>query len=88
MGIKVSVFNTGDHIPEEEMPKLWQSFYRTDKAHSRAEGHFGIGLSIVKAIQELHCMPYSIENVEGGVVFGFYIKQIKKDLENGTEEQG
>ena len=87
-GIKVSVFNTGDHIPEDEIPNIWLSFYRTDKAHSRAEGHFGIGLSIVKAIQELHHMPYSVENVEGGVEFEFYIKQVKKDITDGTEEQG
>ncbi len=86
--VKVSVFNTGDHIPEEEMPSLWQSFYRSDKAHSRAEGRFGIGLSIVKAIQQLHRMPYSVENVEGGVVFGFYIKKVQKELTDGTKKQG
>ena len=33
-------------------------------------------------------MPYSVENVEGGVEFEFYIKQVKKDITDGTEEQG
>lgn len=83
----VRVFNTGDHISEEEMPNLWQSFYRADKAHSRKEGRFGIGLSIVKAIQQLHSMPYSVENVEGGVEFGFYIKKVQKEITDGTEKQ-
>ena len=86
--VLVSVFNTGNHIPEEEMPNLWQSFYRADKAHSREEGRFGIGLSIVKAIQQLHSMPYSVENVDGGVVLGFYIKKIQKEITDGTENQG
>ncbi len=85
--IKISVFNTGDHIPEEEMPNLWLSFYRADKAHSREEGRFGIGLSIVKAIQELHGMPYSVENVEDGVVFGFYIKKAQEELTDGAKNQ-
>lgn len=85
---KVNVFNTGDHIPTEEMPNLWLSFYRIDKAHSRAEGHFGIGLSIVKAIQDLHAMPYSVENVEGGVKFSFYIQKAHEELTDGTEKQG
>ncbi|MBR3753565.1 MAG: HAMP domain-containing histidine kinase [Clostridia bacterium] len=73
--ISVSVFNTGDHIAENDLENIWQSFYRADKAHSRDEGRFGLGLSIVKAIQELHGMPYSAQNVEGGVTFSFDIKK-------------
>lgn len=76
--VRISVFNTGDGINEADMESLWQSFYRADKAHSRSEGRFGLGLSIVKAIQELHDMPYSVTNVDGGVVFTF---DIKKDVE-------
>jgi hypothetical protein len=33
-------------------------------------------------------MPYSVENVEGGVVFGFYIKKVQKEITDGTENQG
>lgn len=84
--IRVSVFNTGDHIDESELDSIWQSFYRSDKAHSRDEGRFGIGLSIVKAIQELHGMPYSVENTEGGVTFTFDIKKVE-ETDNGTENQ-
>ncbi len=85
--IRISVFNTGDHIADDDLNKIWLSFYRSDKAHSRAEGRFGIGLSIVKAIQELHEMPYSAENVEGGVTFTFDIKKSSEETDNGTEEQ-
>ena len=78
--IKVSVFNTGDHIAEQDLENIWQSFYRADKAHSRSEGRFGLGLSIVKAIQDLHGMPYSVENVDSGVTFSFEIKKAEKEI--------
>ena len=80
--VRVSVFNTGDHIAENDLENIWQSFYRADKAHSREEGRFGLGLSIVKAIQELHGMPYSAQNIEGGVTFNFDIKKPDGETEN------
>ncbi len=69
--IKVNVFNTGKHIPEESLGKLWTSFYKVDKARTRAYGGYGLGLSIVKAIQELHKNDYGVENVQDGVSFWF-----------------
>ena len=48
--VRVSVFNSGKPIPEEDIPKLWDKFYKVDKAHTREYGGNGIGLSIVKAI--------------------------------------
>jgi uncharacterized membrane-anchored protein YitT (DUF2179 family) len=47
---------------------------------------FGIGLSIGKAIQEIHDMPYSVINTEGGVTFTFDIKKVE-ETDNGTENQ-
>ena len=78
--VKVTVFNTGDPIPEEDIPKLWTKFYKVDKARTRAYGGSGIGLSIVKAIMESHHQEYGAKNVEGGVEFWF-------TLEKGKEEQ-
>lgn len=49
---RVSVFNSGRPIPDEDIPKLWDKFYKVDKAHTREYGGNGIGLSIVKAIME------------------------------------
>lgn len=71
----LSVFNTGEHIKEEDLEKIWTSFYRADKSRSRNEGRFGLGLSIVSAIQKLHKMPYGAENSEGGVTFYFDIEK-------------
>lgn len=71
--IRVTVFNTGKHIPEESLEKLWNSFYKVDKARTRAYGGYGLGLSIVKAIQDLHNNAYGVENVDGGVMFWFEV---------------
>lgn len=69
--VRISVYNTGEGIPEEEMDKIWTKFYKVDKARSRECGGSGIGLSIVKAIMEAHNRDYGVYNKEGGVVFWF-----------------
>lgn len=74
----VRVFNTGESISENDIANIWQSFYRADKSHSRAEGRFGLGLSIVASIQELHHRRYSVENKENGVEFIFTVKKAER----------
>ena len=67
----VKVFNTGNTIPEESIPRLWDKFYKVDKARTREYGGSGVGLSIVKATMELLEQDYGIENKENGVLFYF-----------------
>ncbi len=71
--VKVSVFNTGTPIPEEELDKLWTKFYKVDKAHTRSYGGSGIGLSIVKAIMDSHNKECGVENRPDGVSFWFTV---------------
>ncbi len=73
--IRVKIFNTGEQIKDEDIGKIWDSFYRADKARSRSEGRFGLGLSIVSAIQNLHENEYGVENTDGGVTFWFDISK-------------
>ena len=75
---RIFVFNTGEHIKSEDIDNIWQSFYRADKSRSRSQGRFGLGLSIVSAICNLHETEYGVENVEGGVRFYFDIKNNNK----------
>lgn len=72
-GVRVTVYNTGRHIPSESLGNLWQSFYKVDEARTRERGGHGLGLSIVRAIQELHGNAYGVENVDGGVMFWFLV---------------
>ncbi|HEY8390475.1 MAG TPA: HAMP domain-containing sensor histidine kinase [Clostridia bacterium] len=66
---RVSVFNSGKPISNEDLEKVWIPFYKADKARSRSEGRYGIGLSIVKAIMEAHKGRYGVNNVPNGVEF-------------------
>lgn len=69
--VRVSVFNTGEQIPQEDKEKIWHKFYKVDKARTREYGGHGIGLSIVKAIMESFHQEYGVENYENGVAFWF-----------------
>ena len=68
---RVTVFNTGTPIPEEDIGHIWDKFYKVDKAHTREYGGNGIGLSIVKAIMESFHQKYGVNNYDNGVEFWF-----------------
>ena len=72
--VRIKVFNTGDHIPQEDIDKLWVKFYKVDKARTREYGGSGIGLSIVEATMKAHGKDYGVANVEGGVEFYFDVE--------------
>lgn len=69
--VRITVFNSGTPIPEEDIGKLWEKFYKVDKAHTREYGGNGIGLSIVKAIMESFHQQYGVCNYDNGVEFWF-----------------
>lgn len=76
--VRVSVFNTGNPIPEPELPNLWTKFYKVDKARTRDYGGSGIGLSIVKAIVEAHRQSCGVTNREDGVEFWFTMERVEE----------
>lgn len=65
----LTVENVGVHIEEDEMTKLWEPFYRTEKSRNRDTGGSGLGLYLVKTILDLHRFPYKLENSRDGVRF-------------------
>lgn len=69
--VRVSVFNTGKNIPEEDIEHIWEKFYKVDKARTREYGGNGIGLSIVKAIVESMGKKCGVNNLSDGVEFWF-----------------
>lgn len=69
--VRVGVFNTGKSIPEEDLTRIWDKFYKVDRARTREYGGSGVGLSIVKAILESMHRSYGAINYENGVEFWF-----------------
>ncbi len=76
--VRVTVKNTGEPIPEEDLPNIWTKFYKVDKARTRAYGGSGIGLSIVKAVMDSHNKECGVDNVEDGVEFWFVLDSKKE----------
>ena len=76
--VRVSVYNTGENIPEEEVDHIWEKFYKVDKARTREYGGSGVGLSIVKAIQDSMGEAYGVINHTNGVEFYFELDGSEK----------
>ncbi len=70
--VRISVTDTGEGIAPEEMPLIWDRYYKVDKIHKRAMIGTGLGLSIVKGILELHHAAYGVNSTIGqGSTFWF-----------------
>lgn len=71
--IRINVTNSGKPIPDDSLVRIWESFYKVDKARTRAYGGQGLGLSIVKISLENLGYKYGVVNLENAVVFFFDI---------------
>jgi two-component system, OmpR family, phosphate regulon sensor histidine kinase PhoR len=70
--VRISVRDSGIGIPEKDLPRLFERFYRVDEARSRERGGTGLGLSIVKHIVQAHGGNVFVESKLGaGSVFSF-----------------
>ena len=66
---RLTVYNDGPNIPAEDLPRLWEPFYRADPSRSRDSGGTGLGLAIVRNTVEAHNGRCWAENRPGGVAF-------------------
>jgi len=74
--VKIIIEDSGSGIPARDIPRIFERFYRVDKARSRELGGTGLGLSIVKHIIELHSGSVGVQSTEGlGSKFWFIIPQ-------------
>ena len=70
--VRIAIHDSGKGIPAEEIPLIWNRYYRAKENHKRAIQGSGLGLSIVRSILEAHNAPYGVESQEGqGSTFWF-----------------
>jgi len=72
--VRVTVFNTGENISEENLSRIWTRFYKVDQSRNRNSGGTGIGLALVKAIMNQYKTDYGVKNKKDGVEFYFEIR--------------
>lgn len=72
---RLCILNTGAKIADDVLPKLFDPFYRVDKARSRKSGHSGLGLTIVQKTLEAMGIPFALENAPDGVLFWIDLPQ-------------
>ena len=64
--------DTGSGIPEDELPRLFERFYRVEKSRSREKGGIGLGRAIARKILDLHGSALDVESTVGeGTTFSF-----------------
>ncbi|MBQ4091283.1 MAG: HAMP domain-containing histidine kinase [Clostridia bacterium] len=83
--VRISVIDTGEGIAEQDIPYIWDRYYKVDKVHKRAKIGTGLGLSIVKGILESHGVLYGVESRIGegsNFWFEFETFQVVDEVEN------
>ena len=86
--VRVSVFNTGDPIPDEAIEHIWEKFYKVDPARTREYGGSGIGLSVVKAVMDSFGQKCGVINYENGVEFWFELEIFDENPCRGSHCHG
>jgi len=84
--IRVLVYNSGVTLNQEELERVWESFYKTDKSRCREYGGSGLGLTIVKTIMTRLNSGFGVYNADDGVVFWFELPKTDKPFINNGED--
>ena len=84
--VRISVTDHGDGISPDELPVIWDRYYKIDKVHRMATIGTGLGLSIVKEILGVHNASYGVESVLGqGSTFWFEMKVYQRPIDNSEQ---
>lgn len=69
--LKFSIFNQGRQIPPQDIPRVWEKFYRGETLENDTHNGSGLGLSIVAQILSMYHASYHVQNLSDGVEFSF-----------------
>ena len=76
--VRIEISDNGDGIKTDELPNIWDRYYKTEKSHTRNVVGSGIGLSIVKKIFLLHGARFGVETKQNeGSTFWFELETTK-----------
>ena len=85
--VRIGVADTGEGIDKDQLPLIWDRYYKVDKVHRRAMIGTGLGLSIVKGILEMHGASYGVESTKGkGSLFWFEFPVAEENAEEAVAE--
>ena len=85
--VRLSVIDHGEGISEEELPHIWDRYYKVDRVHRRARIGTGLGLSIAKGALELHGASYGVNCRKGqGSEFWFELPIVTDEAEMENKE--
>lgn len=84
--VRLSIRDTGKGIPPEELPLIWNRYYRAHESHRRAVIGSGLGLSIVQSILEKHGMRYGVDSAVGEGTAFWFEAEIAEALQEQDDE--
>ena len=78
--LRIEVIDTGNGVKQEDIPYVWDRYYKDKTTHKRALQGTGLGLSIVKNVLELHGAKYGVSSISGkGATFWFELPIVQVD---------
>jgi signal transduction histidine kinase len=85
-GVAVEVRDSGAGIPADELPRIFDRFYRVEKSRGLSEGSAGLGLAIAKRVLELHGSTITVESAPGRTVFRFVVRYASEAAASEREQ--
>ena len=83
----VTVRNTGNTIPAQEIPLLFERFHKSDKSRSVDKDGYGLGLSVVKTILNQHKEQITVTSENGVTAFSFTVQMADSTRSYGEEQE-
>jgi signal transduction histidine kinase len=85
--VTVSVHNSGSYVPPDELPRIFERFYRRDRARSGPQRGSGLGLAIARELAELHGGTLTAESDADGTTFRLRLPAVQQEVQVPRQER-